>query len=157
MSTKFKVRSTCGSIGCAAFIIVLLLLLFVSRIILRPTMRIPYELPVHELFEAQLQALGPTWTQDHSKLYTDDLFTQADWALYTKFNHTDYHYGASEELHTFANPILAKVWSLPSPRSVNIDERGKRPPGWNYSPSYADEFVLDCSQEDIPRFCYLIV
>ena len=140
------------------FILAIALLLPACDGLLKPTVQAPVDIPLEELIAAQLKELGPTWFNDRSQLYTGDDFTKAMWAHYIKLDNDDYRYGASEEIHVFSSTALAALWgSSPSPRSVNIDKGKDMPEGWSYVPVYADQFILDCSPEKTPDFCYFLL
>ena len=143
--------------GCAGILVVLLLILISTWYMnARPMTRVPYNIPYQQLVQIQLETLGSAWTGGDGGLHTEDIFTKGEWAFYGKLIHSDYRYGASEELHTFANPLLARLWVFPSPRAVNIQEETARPSGWYYEPAHADRFFLDCSPEETPKFCYFL-
>ncbi|HRO24449.1 MAG TPA: hypothetical protein PLR07_09165 [Promineifilum sp.] len=148
---------SCG-VGC--IVILVATIPIVKRVTnwLEPARRVPYDIPMKQLVDTQLAALGSQWSQrGRGSLNTDSDFTSGMWAVWLGFDHTDYRYNADEEIHVFYNASRAERNFSPSPMAVNIDKDGNPPIGWTYSPPHADRFVIDCSSEPVPKTCYLLL
>lgn len=118
------------------------------------TRRVPTEIALGELLQAQISALGSGWSLDpQGHLTSDSDMTHGLWVYEAEFS----PYAAWLQFHTFRNPYLAERWFPPFPRLFGFDDNGNPPIEWDYVPPHADRFIIDCTPEVIPKNCYVFV
>ena len=142
-------------------LILLLSALFMTKCaydLFRSFQRVPQEIPVLELVASQLDALGPQWSfSNETGLNTDTDLTDGVWNVYVGFDHTDWRYNISGEIHVFSNADQAKLSVWPSPMAFAVDTEGNTPTAWNYEPAHADRFILDCDDGSLPNYCLILL
>lgn len=123
------------------------------------TKRVPREIPLGALLNAQVEALGPAWSlnTNNDMIDTNTNSTSGAWTYWTSLNNVNWRYDASLQFHTYRSPSLAKSHLSPSPMAVNVDKDGNLPLGWDYTPPNADRFILDCTPEPLPKGCYVLL
>ncbi len=118
------------------------------------TRRVPNEIALAELFQAQVSALGSGWAiASEGHLTSDSDMTRGLWVYEVEFE----PYAAWLQFHTFRSPYLAERWFPPFPRLFGFEDGSDPPNGWDYVPPNADYFIIDCTPEVIPNSCYVLL
>lgn len=142
-------------LGCSA-VLALLVICMVSWLVFWgiDTHRVPNEIALGELVQAQTSAMGTRWSlEPGGHLTSDSDMTYGLW-VYWAFFRPD---AAWLQFHAFRNPSLAKRFFPPFPALSGLEKDGTPPNGWDYIPPNADDFFIDCTPEAVPRTCRIYI
>lgn len=150
-------RHKATAIGClillSAFILLAIFIIAWFLPGLPGTKRTPHEIMLGDLIRGQETALNPGWTFiPRDTLTSDSDVTHGLWVYEALFARNGSPYAAWLRIHTFGSPSLAKRWFPPAPYD-DLEGDGNLPEGWSYVPPHADQFVIDCTSEEVPASC----
>ncbi len=147
-------------IGCSVVPIILFIIITYFGIQVFKSYHRNPKLNIEDLLNRQIVSLPGNWKVKSEEILEDSDFTNARWANAVNLENNEQIYPILEEIHIFANPILAKIYRYPSPTSI-FTNKSYFPAGWKYSPINADYFNISCSDDgkyvDITRICLVII